>query len=133
MSVLMALLLMQAGQTNIPLAFPPAFHGVWDADAEACSGGHSDMRIKIDANGIGYWESEGKPVEIFTAGENDILVALAMLGEEQKWRSHTRFVLDRSGERMFAEAIPQAGEDYFKTIWFYQRCPDGTPMGWGSE
>jgi hypothetical protein len=128
---LMAPFVLAAAASGKPHAFPEPFWGVWDASAEACARDHSDVRIRIDESSIEYWESGGTPVELFHAGERDILVTLAMSGEGETWLSRKRFVLDDRGPRMFAEALPQVGEDYYKTVWFYHRCPQDTPMGWG--
>ncbi|MBC2776185.1 hypothetical protein [Parasphingopyxis marina] len=128
-----AILILQSGSSAAPaLPLPEAFQGIWDVSAQACEAPISDMRIEIDEEGIAYWESDGRPIEIFSAGEQDILVTFAMSGEGETWRAQKRFVLDRTGERLFAETMPQPGEPFYKTIWFYHRCPVGTPMGWGA-
>jgi len=125
MSIVVALLLATAPVSE-PVVFPKAFHGVWDVDAEACAGSHDDWRITIGPKGVAYWESGGVPTEIFTAGERDIRVTLAMSGEEQEWKSQTRFVMDRSGTRLFSEQLPLAGEGHSSAKWFYTRCPSST-------
>ncbi|MCA1748113.1 MAG: hypothetical protein ABR601_00380 [Parasphingopyxis sp.] len=73
------------------------------------------------------------PIELFGADDRDVHVKLGMSGEGESWESRTRFVLSADGDQLFAEALPQVGEDYFKTIWFYHRCPADTRMGYSPE
>ncbi len=125
MSIVVALLLAPAPVVE-PAAFPKAFHGVWDTDAEACAGPHDDGRISIGPKEVVYWESGGVPTEISMAGERDIRVTLAMSGEGEEWKSHTRFVIDQSGTTLFSEQLPQAGEESSSAKWFHTRCPSST-------
>ena len=125
MSIVVALLLAPAPVAEA-ITFPKAFHGVWDTDAEACAGSHNDGRITIKSKEVVYWESGGVPTGIVTAGERDIRVTLAMSGEGEEWKSHTRFVIDQSGTTLFSEQLPQAGEEYSSSKWFYTRCPSST-------
>ncbi len=125
MSIVVALLLAPAPVAE-PVVFPKAFHGIWDASAEACAGSHNDGRITIGSKEVVYWESGGVPTEIVTAGERDIRVTLAMSGEGEEWKSQTRFVIDQSGTTLFSEQLPQAGEEYSSGKWFHTRCPSST-------
>ena len=112
------------------VGFPQAFHGIWDESPQACAGQTSTIRIAISEKRISYWESEGTPTELFSAGSKDVRVSLKMLGEGEEWQSQNRFVANEAGDLLFVEALPMRDKPYFKTVWFYHRCPDDTPMGW---
>ena len=122
MSMFVALLLAAAPAAE-PVTFPKAFQGVWDGDAKACAGPHSDGRITIKSKEIVYWESGGTPTEILSASKRDIRMTLAMSGEGEDWKSQTRFVVDQSGTKLFSEELPRDGEPYYSTKWFYTKCP----------
>ncbi len=125
------------------VAFPEAFHGVWDYDNAACEGDFSDLRIAIGADGIKYWESDGTPVKLYDVasskgnGGQEFTAELAMQGEGEAWTSITRFVISDDGERLFAESKGDGktllGLPSATTFWFYSRCSDTAKMGWDNE
>ena len=116
-----------------PPVFPEKFRGVWDVGPKPCEHDVSDTRIAIEERVISYWESGGEPSQMVASDDNDISVTLAMAGEEQTWTKKTRFVISRDGSEMFAEELPIAGEDYYRTTWFYHRCTNGAKIGWGHD
>ena len=128
--VLFPLVVAAAGSAAQPKV-PEPFRGVWDASAAACAGAHSNLRIRIGDTSIAYWESDGLATAVSLVGTDEMRVTWAMSGEGERWTSQTRFVIASSADRMFAESLPQGGQEFIPVAWFYERCPDGTPMGWG--
>jgi hypothetical protein len=125
------------------VAFPEAFHGVWDYNEAACAGDFSVLRIAIGPDGISYWESDGTPVKLYDVasgkgnGGQEFTAELAMQGEGEAWTSITRFVISDDGERLFAESKGDGktllGLPGKKTFWFYSRCGETAKMGWDHE
>ena len=130
MLVLAPIAMLISGSLNEQPAFPERFHGVWDASGKACQAEVSDMRVQITERNMAYWESDGEPKQIDRYENNELIVTLAMSGEEQKWPSKIRFVMSKDDNLMFAEKLPIAGEAYHQVMWFYHRCGNNAKMGW---
>ncbi len=63
---------------------PPAFHGRWDASAEACAAG-SDMKLTITESELLFHESVGKPTSVAPRGPDAIQVEADFQGEGEEW------------------------------------------------
>jgi hypothetical protein len=122
-SIALSLLASLAISDGSGLEFPANLHGTWDANADACQLEYSDYRIEIAKSKMIYWESSGTPEQVYSASANETWIDLIMAGEEQAWKSKLRLVLSDSDQILFVEDIAIPEQDYFKTVWFYHRCP----------
>jgi hypothetical protein len=65
-------------------AIPAAFHGRWDASAEACATG-SEMKLTITESELLFLESVAKPTSVASRGPDAIRIEADFSGEGEEW------------------------------------------------
>jgi hypothetical protein len=83
-----------------PVTIPIRFHGEFDAAQKYCGTGVSDMRLRISANKIRFYESEGTRISILTQPNGEITVLAEYHGEGESWHSMGQFALSPDGKRL---------------------------------
>lgn len=81
-----------AAEPQVLAAIPARFRGAWDALDGDCSLS-SELRIRIGADTLGFYEARGEVTDIMTDGEDAIVAGLAMEGEGERWTMSRRFEL----------------------------------------
>lgn len=102
-----------------PIEFPEEFRSTWDLREDACAEPSSSSRMTIEAGSISFPGGPGRLVELFTAAEGDIYVALDMSAEEERWREQLRFVIGGPNEEHLFLESPSTVSDFRA---FYNRC-----------
>jgi len=107
---------------------PDSFRGKWSLGDGSCKQEISDGYLTISADGLQYWESQGRPILIQKASPKLILVSLDMSGEGETWKSLSAFNLidENSMTRQDAD---------FDQLVPYKRCKNrgGKPELLGFE
>ena len=99
-------------------AIPDRFIGVWDYIRGTCDPA-SDMRLEIEEDEFGFYESTGKVTNVQTEGAA-VIVDLDMAGEGETWTQSLRLVLTDDGTRLLVTE-PQSASD--KDDYPRRRCP----------
>ncbi|MBU7580554.1 MAG: hypothetical protein KAF27_08790 [Porphyrobacter sp.] len=73
-----------AAQPTSGAIIPVRFHGVWDDENASCDQ-DTDLRLDIEADGIGFYESHGTPTRVTEGPDNSAMLDLAMAGEGDTW------------------------------------------------
>lgn len=93
-------------------AIPARYQGVWDYEKGTCDPA-SDMRMEIEGQRIGFYESLGT-VTGTTIENGDAIVALDMEGEGETWKNTLRLSLVDNGERLHVTdgSAPKSPDEY---------------------
>ena len=90
-----------------PAIIPIQFRGEWNNPTKACGTGISDMRLRIDAKNIRFYESSGEVRRIIRHNSRAITVLGSYSSEGSVWDRVDRLVLSESGK----ELTVQTGQD----------------------
>ena len=93
------------GLVAIPAAartvtIPVRFQGEFNAAPRYCGTGLSDMRLRISATKIRFYESEGTVKSILTQPNGEITVMAEYSGEGETWTDMDQFALSRDGRQL---------------------------------
>jgi len=97
----------ELGDEDASTLIPDSFLGRWDADAEACRSGGSDMALHVEPGTLRFHESIATPTSVLTLDGDAVRVAADYEGEGQAWTAErilrldgpdTLFVGDDAGE-----------------------------------
>ena len=92
---------------------PERFHGVWNQVDGSCNPA-SELRVEITPTTIEFYESHGEIMRIVVEAPNNLVVALTMEGEGEKWDMAHRFTLSDDGDTLTSS--PLIGEEQFEPI-----------------
>jgi len=84
----------EAGDADASVLIPEPFLGRWDADADACRSGGSDMALRIEPGALRFHESIATPETVLTLDEDTIRVHARYEGEGETWREERILRLD---------------------------------------
>ena len=101
------------------LAIPERFRGVWD-DAKGKCNATSEMRLKIGAVSVEFYESLGAVTGVAVESPDSIVVDLAMEGEGERWETKTRYTLSDDGTKLTPVAMSQERGPAIPR----KKCPD---------
>lgn len=80
-------------------SIPAAFHGVYDASAEAC-GRPGDGRLAVTATGLRFHESLGSVRSVTSQSPGLIRVEADYQGEGERWRNSHELRLSKDGANL---------------------------------
>lgn len=100
---------------------PDRFQGEWDAEAGTCDAS-SEMRVRITARRLEYYESIGDVSRISAAGD-DVIAELAMTGEGMIWTDQIRLQLTAIQGREALLVLPGPDSDIVLRPVPRFRCP----------
>jgi hypothetical protein len=107
-----------------PVLMPVRLHGEWNAGIKFCGTGLSDKRLRISANKVRYYESEGTPKAILTQMNGEITVMIEVqefTGDEVVWSRMDQFALSADGQKL---TMRMAADDQTPQInEVLVRCP----------
>ncbi|MGB3165398.1 MAG: hypothetical protein WBA68_01330 [Alteraurantiacibacter sp.] len=109
------------GATQADGMIPQRFRGVWDYVEGTCMAS-SDLRLEIRADGIEFYESMGEVTGVEVVGPDEVVVAMDMEGEGERWTSRIRYTLSDDGERL---TPTDAEEPNAYDPMVRKRCPAG--------
>mgnify|MGYP005753129797 FL=1 len=96
---------------------PDQYIGKWAGNPEACDSEADDMTLRISANRIAYWESEGLILASVSRGTRELALIIELSGEGETWLATAKFELSADGQQLVASTnIP--GESVVR-----HRCP----------
>ena len=120
MKLSLSLALMAAG---IPVlaaepvnSIPAQFLGEWNAVIADCGTGNNDSVLKIKANHISYWESDGPIKAVVVHGRYEVALIAELSGEGQTWLTTAQFKLSPGQDKLVSTTVP--GSDFVR-----YRCP----------
>lgn len=88
----------EASATGAIDAIPVEWHGTW-AGRDGCARS-ATMRIRVAADRLTFYESEGLASEIDRRSPREIAMKLAMSGEGETWTRRAVLSLSEDGERL---------------------------------
>jgi uncharacterized membrane protein len=97
----------ELGDEDASTTIPDRFLGRWDADAEACTSGGSDMALRVEPGALRFHESIATPTSVLVLDDAAVRVSADYEGEGQTWTAErilrldgpeTLFVGDDAGE-----------------------------------
>lgn len=97
----------ELGDKDTATLIPDSFLGRWDADAEACKSGGSDMALRVEPGALRFHESTATPTSVLALDDDALRVVAAYEGEGETWTAErilrldgpeTLFVGDNAGE-----------------------------------
>ena len=94
---------------------PARFQGEWNSNLEHCGTGLNDSRLRISADRIRFYESDGPIKAVVTQGEFDLALTTELSGEGETWLSRNLFRL--SADHMSITDITDGAE------FVRYRCP----------
>lgn len=86
----------EAGAATVP----ERFLGRWATSAASCDSDADDLAIRIDAESIQFWESDGPVRAVVERGENELALIAELSGEGETWLAAMRFELSTEGDRL---------------------------------
>ncbi|MEF3081630.1 hypothetical protein V3391_05315 [Luteimonas sp. SMYT11W] len=97
----------ELGDDDASTTIPDRFLGRWDADADACRSGGSDMALRLEPGALRFHESIATPTSVLPLDNDAVRVTADYEGEGQTWTAErllrldgpdTLFVGDDAGE-----------------------------------
>ena len=82
------------------VTIPTRFHGEFNSAIIDCGTGLSDMRLRISATKIRFYESEGTVQSILTQPNGEIVMLAEYSGEGETWIAMDQFALSADGRRL---------------------------------
>jgi hypothetical protein len=79
---------------------PSQFHGVWDAYAEACQLGSSDMRLSVTGTDLRFWETFGSVQSVAQIDGRTTSVRVKFASEGEAWTDSIRMALSEDGNAL---------------------------------
>jgi hypothetical protein len=86
-----------------PVIIPAKFHGEFNAAQKFCGTGLSDMRLRISATKIRFYESEGAVKSILFQPNGAITVMAEYSGEGETWTDMDQFSLSKDGNQLIVQ------------------------------
>jgi len=104
-------------------AIPAQFIGAWDAETGTCDPA-SDLRLDINPQAIGFYESQGTLIRLAEAIDGSTVVELAMEGEGDTWDMTMTLSLSGAGaaERLIVQHRGEPGQPAPEPLRL-KRCP----------
>ena len=82
------------------VSIPVRFQGEYDSALRYCGTGLSDMRLRISATKIRFYESEGTVKSILTQANGELTIMAEYNGEGETWTDVDQFALSRDGRQL---------------------------------
>jgi len=99
---------------------PAAFRGEWNARLADCGSGRNDSRLRIMAQRLRFYESEGPVTRVEVPQPSDIVVTVRLAGEGQEHLSTRRLRLSADGSQL--QDVSEGAPGLVRL-----RCPDPAP------
>lgn len=84
----------ELGDEDASTTIPERFLGRWDADADACRSGVSDMALRVEPGALRFHESIATPTSVLPLDDDAVRVAADYEGEGQTWTAYRLLRLD---------------------------------------
>ena len=107
---------MLAAAAELVPSVPEQFRGGWNAHVADCGTGDNDSALRIDADAITYYESDGPVKAVVAHGRYEIALILELSGEGQTWLTTEHFKLSPGENKLTSVNLP--GEGFVR-----YRCP----------
>lgn len=107
----------QAQEPALPTV-PEPWLGEWNANLSACGTFNNDSRLKLSAERIEFWASDGLIRGAFTNGPLEILIVADHSGEGETWLGASHFHMAESGDSI-AMDIGEGAPPFIR-----YRCPE---------
>jgi hypothetical protein len=119
LGVMLVLVAIPANARTVTI--PPRFQGEFNAAPRFCGTGLSDMRLRISATKIRFYESEGTVKSILTQPNGEITILAEYAGEGETWTDMGQFALSSDGRQLTVRN--PSSEQTAQQNTFRIRCP----------
>lgn len=89
-----------AARDSVLQEIPAAFRGEWNARLADCGSGRNDSRLRIMAQRLRFYESEGPVTRVEVPQPSEIVVTVRLAGEGQEHLSTRRLRLSADGSQL---------------------------------
>lgn len=106
----------EPGDEDAAVLIPDRFVGRWDADADACRSGGSDMALRVEPGALRFHESIATPTSVRVLDDDAVRVVADYEGEGETWTAERILRLDGADTLLIGD---DAGEGVGRV-----RCED---------
>ena len=104
-----------------PPIIPAQFRGEWNGDLKACGTGLSDTRLRIFAQRVSFYESDGDVKRVLLHNGRAITVSATYAGEGEIWDRVDKLILSRSSNELTVTSADTINTE--ASTFTRYRCP----------